>query len=178
MSKHSRIFLAVLAFAIAAITSCTGAEIDPGDNVVAGRFIGGTAVSVSGPDADDPNAVSIADDMVDGRRFDLTPSGITIASGDVSSEAPAGSDFGIANGTLDVSGDQATVDLGLFSTNPDVDNARMTGTFSLSEASQALVSPGDSFLVDWDVRFDYLGFPVQLDVQQELTGTDFQSLDD
>ena len=176
MSKHSRIALTLTAFAVMLGASCTGPLPVPTDDVVAGRFVGSSPVSVSGPDSDDPEILSITDDMVSGRRFDLTPSGFTIASGDVTSEAPAGSDFGIADGELDVAGDTATLDLSLFSSNPDVDNPTMTGTFSLSEASQALTTPGDSFLVDWDVRFDYLGFPVQLDVQQELTGTDFQNL--
>lgn len=175
MSKHSRTAFALLVCTIL-LSACTGGGQALGDNVAANFFVGSVSVDVSGPDADDPAKVAIADDMVQGRRFDLTPSGFTIASGDVTSEAPAGSDFGVANGTLDVAGDTATADLDLFSTNPDVDNARMTGTFSLSDASQALTTPGESFLVDWDVRFDYLGFPVQLDVQQELTGTDFQNL--
>ena len=176
MSKHSRIAIAVLSLVALGVTSCIGSGIDLGDNVAANFFVGSASVNVSGPDADNPTAVAIADDMVQGRRFDLTPSGFTIGSGDVSSEAPAGSDFGVADGTLDVSGDQATVDLDVFSTNPDVTDARMVGTFSLSEASQALTNPGDSFLVNWDISFDYLGFPVQLDVQQELTGSDFENL--
>jgi hypothetical protein len=175
MSKHSRIATALLALAILA-ASCTGGGPDLGGNVAANFFVGSAAVNVSGPDADDPTAVSIADDMVEGRRFDLTPSGFSIASGDVSGQAAPGSDFGISDGTMAVSGDEATVDLDVFSTNPDVTGAHMTGTFSLSEASQALVTPGDSFLVDWDVSFNYLGFPVQLAVQQELTGSDFQNL--
>ena len=177
MSKHSLIAAIILALAIAA-TSCIGSGVELGDNVVAERFLGSSPVSVSGPDSDDGTMVSIADDMVSGRRFDLTPSGFTIASGDITSEAPPGSDFGVSDGTLDVSGDQATVDFRMFSTNPDVTDARMTGTFSLSEATQALTSPGDSFLVNWDISFDYLGFPVQLQAEQELTGTDFRDLED
>jgi hypothetical protein len=178
MSKHSRIAILFTVLAIAVLSSCTGSDLGSIGNVAADRFVGSAPVNVSGPDADNGTVVSIADDMVTGRRFDLTPSGFAIASGDVSSTAPAGSDFGVAGGTLDVSGDNATVDLDVFSTNPDVTNAHMAGTFSLSEATQALTNPGDSFIMDWAIDFDYLGFPVQLDVQQELTGSDFQNLDE
>jgi hypothetical protein len=143
------------------------------ENVIAQRFLGSAPVSVSGPDAGNAGAADEAADMLTGRRFDLTPTGFTISSGPVDSEGAAFSDYGIGSGTLDVEGDTATVDLDVFSTNPDVTNARLVGTFSLSEAAQAMTSPGDSFLVDWDVSFDYLGFPVQLSIAQQLTGSDF-----
>src|SRR5688572_25192110 len=106
MNKHSRLAFALIAFALFAIAGCTGDEINPLDDVVAERFLGSAPVSVSGPDADNDGAVDAATDMLTGRRFDLTPSGFTIASGDVSSTAPAGSDFGVAGGELDVDGDQ------------------------------------------------------------------------
>jgi len=142
-------------------------------NSIAQQFLGSAPVSVSGPDADNEAAVNASEDMVTGRRFDLTPSGFTIASGNVNSTAAAGSDFGVAGGTLDVSGDTATVGLDVFSTNPDITNAHMDGTFSLSDATQAMTHPGESFMVDWHITFDYVGIPISLDVQQQLTGSDF-----
>jgi hypothetical protein len=178
MKMHSRIASLILIAIALVAAGCTGADELPFGDVAAERFLGSAPLDISGPDADDPAITGIASDMVSERRFDLTPSGFTISSGNVNSTAAAGSDFGVGGGTLDVSGDQAAVDLDVFSTNPDVSNANMVGTFSLSEASQALVTPGESFLVDWEINFDYIGFPVQLNVAQELTGTDFQSIEE
>jgi hypothetical protein len=176
MTNHSRIFAFAILAAIALLSACNSGP-GLGDNVIAERFLGSAPVAVSGPDAGNDAAVDEAAEMLTGRRFDLTPSGFTISSGPVNSLGPASSDYGVAGGTLGVSGDQATVNLDVFSTNPDVTNAELEGTFSLSEATQALTNPGDVFVVDWEVRFDYLGFPVQLDVEQQLTGSDFVDQD-
>ncbi len=173
MVKHSRFFLSAIAAAAFALLSACDSGPSLGNNVFAERFLGSAPVNISGPDAGNAGAEDAAADMLTGRRFDLTPTGFTINSGPVQSEGSGGSDYGIGSGTLGVSGDQATVNLDVFSTNPDVTNAELQGTFSLSDASQALTNPGDVFEVLWDVRFDYLGFPVQLEVEQQLTGSDF-----
>src|SRR5687767_10349817 len=119
MLKHSLAFLTALALTAFLLPACDtlgGGLFDPVEELVAERFVGSGPINVSGPDADNDEAVDVASDMLTGRRFDLTPDGFTISSGDVSSEAPAGSDFGVEDGTLDVDGDTATMQFDMFST--------------------------------------------------------------
>jgi hypothetical protein len=166
-------YILTAALAALALSACNSEGDDFDLDLKADSFLGGTPSNVSGPDADNADATDEASAMLTGRKFDFTPNGFTLASGNVNSEPVENSDYGIAGGTMSLDGDEATVGLDVFSNNPDVTNAEMTGTFSVAEASSAILTPGESFTVNWDIAFDYLGFPIQLNMDQELQGTDF-----
>jgi hypothetical protein len=145
---------------------------DSGPAVEADIFTGGSLSNFSGNDGGDSDARAIARDMATSRNFEFTPTGFLV-SGNVNSDGPVGSDFSVGSGLLEVDGDTVNVTLLLTSTNPDITNPQMEGSFSLSEAQNAIISPGASFPVDWTISFDALGSPFSLTATQELTGADF-----
>jgi hypothetical protein len=172
MKTSTAILLSVAAVLAAVMfAACGGSSIDLVQH--ANSFDGGALSNYGGADGENADARAIAREMASGRNYDFTPSGFTIAAGDASSNGPNGSPFGVGNGSLAVSGDTATVTLDITSTNPDVTNAQMVGSFSLAEASMAIINPGSSFIVDWTMSFDMLTVPVSLSAQQTLNGTDF-----
>jgi hypothetical protein len=148
---------------------------DPLDQF-AGTFLGGSLSAFGGDDGSDPQARDTADDMAQQRSFDFTPTGFVIESGTIASQPEAGSAFGVGSGSLDVNGDNATVDLDLVSNDPNVSGARMRGQFSLEDASAALINPQSSFDVQWEIDFSYLGVPISLNATQRLTGQDFETI--
>jgi hypothetical protein len=165
------ILATVLTSSVLALSACGGS--DP-LNLQADSFQGGSLSNFGGLDGADTEARDIAREMAVGRNFDFTPGGgFTLSSGPINSTSDGG-DFGIGGGTLDLSGDDATVDLDITSENPNVTNAHMVGTFSLAAASAAIANPSSSFDVEWTISFDtFGGIPVELTATQTLTGTDF-----
>jgi hypothetical protein len=166
------LFLIMLALLGLLLTACDTEGDDLAD-LRADTFTGGTPTNVSGPDADNDAARAEAEAMLAGRNFELTPGGFSLSSGPVNSEPVDGSDYGVAGGDLSLDGDDATVELDVFSNNPDVTDANLRGSFSVDEAGSAIVNPGRTFTMNWEVDFDYLGIPVSFNMDQELTGTDF-----
>jgi hypothetical protein len=159
------------ALAVIALAACGGSTINLLQR--ANSFDGGALSNFGGTDGADPDARAIARDIASGRNYDFTPAGFTISPGSAASNGPNGSPFGVGNGSLAINGDTATATLDIVSTDPNVTNAQMVGTFSLAEASAAISNPGASFVVDWVLSFDALGVPISLSAQQTLNGTDF-----
>lgn len=172
MLKHNNRTLFLLLITALLLGACKGS---PGIGLEqrADAFLGGSSGSFSGADADNPGAVAEGSAMLGGRVLDFTPGGFTLNSGSLGSQAPGSGPYAISGGQLGVSGDTATVDLDVTSTNPDVTNVDLSGTFSLSAAQGAILNPGRSFDVTWDVGFSYFGVPVAFTMIQPLTGTDF-----
>lgn len=171
--KTSTVILLGVAAVLAAIalSACGGGTTNLLQQ--ANSFNGGTLSNFGGTDGDNPDVRAIARDMASGRNYDFTPSGFNIASGPAASNGPNGSPFGVGNGSLAVAGDTATATLDITSTDPNVTNAQMVGTFSVAEAAAAIINPSASFVVDWVMSFDLLAVPVSLSAQQTLNGTDF-----
>lgn len=153
------------------LAACGGGE-GPVEQLGASSFLGGSVSNFNGPDGADPFAQDTARAALGGASFDLTPEGFSISSGPVASDS--GGDFGLGNGTLSVSGDDASVDLDITSTNPDITNVSAVGRFSLAQAEAALLDPGKSFEVDWTLSFDGPGaLPFEISLTQTLSGADF-----
>jgi hypothetical protein len=172
MKISNIIWLSLMAVAaVIAFTACGGSNIDLVQH--ANSFDGGSLSNFGGGDGGNADVRAIARDMASGRNYDFTPSGFSITDGPAASNGPNGSPFGVGNGTLAINNDTATVTLDITSTNPDVTNAQMVGTFSVADASMAIINPGATFVVDWVMSFDLLAVPVNLTAQQTLNGTDF-----
>jgi hypothetical protein len=171
---HIRIAILVATLALLmALTSCGG-----GDGTVleqqAAAFSGGSLTTYGGLDSDEPVARQTARDILVGREFDFTTAGFTIAPGTVSSAAAGGSPrFGASSGTLETSGDTATVVLNITSRDGSVTSPQATGTFSLSDAQRAVNDAGASFTVDWELDFEENGTPYSISVEQVLSGTNW-----
>ncbi len=142
----------------------------------ANQFDGGALSNFGGVDGNSADARAIAREIASGRSYDFTQSGFEITPGGVDSSGPGGSLFGLGSGTLALNGDNVTVNMEITSADPNVTNAHMTGTFSLAQASSAIINPGASFVVNWLLNFDALGSPVSLSADQTLNGTDFTAL--
>lgn len=156
------------------LASCGGGTGSQ-DLLGANSFLGGSLSNFTGPDGADTSAQDTARDVLGGASFDLTPSGFTLSSGPVSSDS--GGTFGLGSGTLDISGDDATMDLDITSTDPNITNVNAVGTFSLAQAQAAILDPGASFDVDWDLTFLGPGaIPFEIGMTQTLTGSDFLPL--
>jgi hypothetical protein len=162
------IFLCTLLFLL---TGCGGS--DPLD-LFAESFTGGQLSGFSGAGSSDPNGRATAEELTEERSFDLTPGGFEIESGTISSEPPAGSQFGVGSGSLNVDGNTGTLELGIVSADPNVTDAQLSGTFDLDEASAALINPQSTFDMRWDISFSYLGIPLNLQATQEMSGADFR----
>lgn len=141
----------------------------------ADQFDGGALSNFGGTFGADPDARATAREIASGRSYDFSLSGFDILPGGAESGGPGGSPFGLGTGTVALDGDNATVELDITSTDPNVTNVHMTGTFSLAQATAAIASPGASFVVNWLISFDTFGTPVSLTAEQTLMGTDFVS---
>lgn len=161
------------ALAAGSLVACGGTDLE--EQLGADRFLGGSISNFTGPDGADPAAQDTARDVLGGASFDLTPSGFSLSSGPISSDS-AGT-FGLGSGTLSVNGDDATMDLAIASTDPNVTNVNAIGTFSLAQAQAAILDPGASFEVDWTLTFLGPGaIPFEIGMTQTLTGADFLPL--
>lgn len=156
---------------LAAMSACGGTDEIPQLN--ADTFTGGSLSNFGGDDGGDSDARDTARELATSRSFDFTPSGFTLSSGPVSTDGAPGSFFTGGTGSLNVSGDDATVTLNPTSSDANYTDIQMVGTFSLSDAQQAITSPGASFPVIWDISFSAFGLPLSLTAEQQLTGADF-----
>jgi hypothetical protein len=151
--------------AVLILSSCGGTDIE--QQLGANLFLGGSVSSFSGPDGADTFAQDTARDALTGASFDLTPSGFTLSSGPVSSDS--GGTFGLGSGTLGVDGDNATLDLEVSSSDPNITNVNAVGSFSLAQAQAAILNPGGSFDVDWTLSFLGAGaIPFEIGMTQTL----------
>lgn len=164
--------VAAAAALLAVLAACGGTDSGQ-QQLNANFFTGGSLSNFGGADGSDADARDTARELSTSRSFDFTPSGFIISSGPVSTDGAPGSLFSGGSGTLEVSGDTATVNLNPTSTDANVTDVEMVGTFSLTDAQHAITSPGSSFLVQWTLGFTSFGVPISLTADQNLTGSDF-----
>jgi len=159
--------LAVL-IAVAALASCgTGNDLMQR----ADKFAGSALSGFGGTDGLDATAQALAKEIIEQLEYDFTPSGFVIQNSQASAGGDAAGDYPSATGTVTVSQGQATVVLDVTSTNPDVTDVQLTGTFSVADAQQALDTPGLSFDVAWTLEWTSGGEQHSLTATQTLTGT-------
>ena len=160
----------LIAAGLAACSAGGGIDLDQR----AGLFVGGALSNFSGTDGDEPLARATARDIAIAREFDFTPLGFTVAAGSASTSiAGASARFGDGLGTIAVNGDTATVELNIVALDPSVANVSLVGTFSVSEAQEAISDAGRSSTVTWVFMFNEGITTYSIEADQVLSGTNW-----
>jgi len=180
MRINRTIRLAVLAFSLLALVVLEAACGSGGGLVIEQRaqaYVGGALSNFGGIDGGSSTARSVARDIAIAREFDFIQPGFMVSAGTITATTAAASQsFGDGTGQLQVLGDQATAELNISSRDPQISDATITGSFSLSQAQAALNDAGRSFTVNWEFEFSANGLPVSLSAEQTLSGTNWVTI--
>jgi hypothetical protein len=143
----------------------------------ANSFDGGALSNFGGTDGSSTDARDIARNITSGRNYDFTLTGFDLVDGPAQSTPAGGSDYGAGTGSVAVDGTAVTVTMDVASTNPNVTNVQLVGTFDAMDAAATIANPGSTFVVEWQMSFDIPNgastYTAHVTAEQTLNGTDY-----